>query len=246
MMEKLTVLILEDDAEIRRLLSEAMEMDGHETVQCACIEDMRKVDAEHDVGLYLIDITLPDGDGLEVARTLRLRSDRGIVLITGRGDEIDTVLGLELGADDYIVKPFRVRELRARVKSVVRRLRLATEDEANDAPRQETGEYVVQGIGINPDSRNVRSEAGKQLTLTTLEFDLLLALTSPPNRVLSRDQIMDKVRGPNWSAYDRTVDGLVSRLRNKLFNDGTGHEKIKTIRGIGYMFCDDGRKTSRP
>jgi len=244
-MEKLVVLILEDDREIQRLLSDAMEIEGYDTVTCSSIREMQIADAEHDIGLYLIDISLPDGDGLDVARSLRLKSDKGIVLITGRGDEIDTVLGLELGADDYIVKPFRVRELRARIKSVVRRLRLAGSpapaDDANHVP----GEYVVQGIGINPASRNVRATTGEALHLTTLEFDLLLALTSPPNRVLSRDQIMDKVRGPNWAAYDRTVDGLVSRLRNKLFRDGTGHDKIKTIRGIGYMFCDEAWKRTQ-
>lgn len=244
-MDKLTVLILEDDGEVQRLLSDAMQMEGFDTVTCSTVNEMRKADAAHDIGLYLIDINLPDGDGLEVARVLRTQSDRGIVLITGRGDEIDTVLGLEFGADDYIVKPFRIRELRARIKSVVRRLRpTSTGDAAFDVPR-EPGVYVVQNIAINTESRNVCFEDGEQLYLTTLEFDLLLALTSPPNRALSRDQIMDKVRGPNWSAYDRTVDGLVSRLRNKLFRDGTGHDKIKTIRGIGYMFCDDGWSKTR-
>jgi len=244
-MEKLTVLILEDDPEIRVLLSEAMLMDGHDTVLCASIEQMRKAEAEYRIGLYLIDITLPDGDGLEIARTLRLKNDCGIVVVTGRGDEIDAVLALELGADDYIVKPFRVRELRARVKSVVRRLHLEERDRPMAGSRQDPAEYIVQGLLINPESRSVRSEAGEYLSLTTLEFDVLLALTSPPNRVLSRDQIMDKVRGPNWSAYDRSVDGLVSRLRTKLFDDPIGREKIKTIRGIGYMFCDEEFKKAR-
>lgn len=244
-MDKLTVLILEDEPEIQRLLEDAMHLEGYDTVVCSTVHEMREADATHDVGLYLIDLNLPDGDGMDVARTLRSEGDKGIVLITGRGDEIDTVLGLEFGADDYIVKPFRVRELRARIKSVVRRLRPHAEEQAPPAAARPAEGYVVQNITINPASRNVYTDGGQPLYLTTLEFDLLLALTSPPNRVLSRDQIMDKVRGPNWAAYDRTVDGLVSRLRNKLFRDGTGHEKIKTIRGIGYMFCDDGWKPSK-
>ena len=244
-MEKMTVLILEDDPDVRNLLNEAMQMDGFDTILCSRIADMSKAARDRDIALYLIDINLPDGDGLEVAKSLRSTSDCGIVLITGRGDEIDTVLGLEFGADDYIVKPFRVRELRARIKSVARRLRTTHAPAAADVVPASADSYVVQDITINPASRSVYTSTGEQLYLTTLEFDLLLALTTPPNRALSRDQIMDKVRGPNWSAYDRTVDGLVSRLRTKLFRDGSGQEKIKTIRGIGYMFCDDGWKKPR-
>ncbi len=244
-MEKLTVLILEDDPDVQNLLNEAMQMDGYDTIRCSSIAEMSLAARGRDIALYLVDINLPDGDGLEVAKSLRSASDCGIVLITGRGDEIDTVLGLEFGADDYIVKPFRVRELRARIKSVARRLRAVHAPPPSEIAPASAESYVVQEITINPASRSVYTKSGEQLYLTTLEFDLLLALTSPPNRALSRDQIMDKVRGPNWSAYDRTVDGLVSRLRTKLFRDGTGHEKIKTIRGIGYMFCDEGWKKPR-
>lgn len=244
-MDKITILILEDDPDVQRLLAEAMRMDGFDTILCSTVADLHRLDHDGDIGLYLIDINLPDGDGLDVARQLRSKSDCGIVFITGRGDEIDTVLGLEFGADDYIVKPFRMRELRARIKSVVRRLRPAQAPEMPEDTAEPGDGYVVQDITIKPVSRSVYSRTGDPLNLTTLEFNLLLALTSPPNRALSRDQIMDKLRGPNWSAYDRTVDGLVSRLRNKLFRDGTGHDKIKTIRGIGYMFCDDGWKKSR-
>lgn len=244
-MEKMTVLILEDDPDVQNLLDEAMLMDGYDTVRCSSIAEVPSATKSRDIALYLVDLNLPDGDGLEVARSLRNTSDCGIILITGRADEIDTVLGLEFGADDYIVKPFRVRELRARIKSVARRLRAGHVPFAPEAGPTSAESYVVQGIRINPAARSVSTASGEPLHLTTLEFDLLLALTSPPNRALSRDQIMDKVRGPNWSAYDRTVDGLVSRLRTKLFRDGSGQEKIKTIRGIGYMFCDDGWKRSR-
>jgi len=238
-MKKLNVLILEDDLDVQSLLRDAMEVEGYTTVSCSNVQAFQDAKDKSLVDLYLIDIHLPDGDGLDVVRVLRTEGTQGIILISGRGEEIDTVLGLELGADDYIVKPFRVRELRARIKSVVRRLRAETPGPAVSG--EGSCEYVVQGIRINNQSRTVWSEQGDRLLLTTLEFDLLLALTSPPNRVLSRDQIMDKVRGPNWAAYDRTVDGLVSRLRSKLFGDDTGHEKIRTIRGVGYMFSDDTR-----
>jgi DNA-binding response OmpR family regulator len=224
-------LILEDDREVRDLLSDALRLDGHRTRCCSNAKDFRVEAARQDFDLFLIDVNLPDGDGFDIARDLRRKTKGGIILVTGRRDEVDAVLGLEVGADDYVAKPFRMRELRARVKAVSRRI-----PDVRQEPQEAETRYQVRGLTIDRRARILRQPDNRMVDLTTLEFDLLVVLTTPPNVVLSRDEIMNRLRGPNWSAYDRTIDGLIGRLRAKLFDDRTGREVIKTIRGAGYMF----------
>lgn len=238
-LKSLNILILEDDRDVRILLIDAVEQDGHQATACASVKEFNHKNLDGHFDIYLLDVNLPDGSGLNLIQALRATSDSGILIVTGSGDEIDAVLGLEMGADDYIRKPFRIRELRARVKSVARRvlersevLPIEMQAEANDT-------YVVHGLTINRRSRSIRDEGGVDLDLTTLEFDLLLALVARPNVVLTRNQLMDSVRGPDWAAYDRNIDGLISRLRFKLFRADSGRRIIKTVRGVGYLLCID-------
>jgi DNA-binding response OmpR family regulator len=232
-------IVLDDELEITRILDKALREEGFEVICCHSMQSFKEKFEENSADLAFVDLGLPDGNGLEVARWVKEESDAGVIILTGRGDEIDRVLGLELGADDYIVKPFGIRELRARAKAVLRRV-LAARQPVQDTPVPVSNSVqVVHGLTISYESRVVRDGAGQEIELTTLEFDVLCVLAARPNRVFSRDQIMDNVRGPDWAAYDRSVDGLISRLRRKLFTDGGGTNKIKTIRGVGYMLVGD-------
>jgi DNA-binding response OmpR family regulator len=187
------------------------------------------------IDIFIIDVMLPDANGMNVARDLRQSTEAGIILLTGRDEEMDHVLGLELGADDYVTKPFRLREFRARVNAVYRRVAKRTHLAENDPTPPPQEALKPPGLVIIPSARTVHRDSGESVALTTMEFDVLIALASRPNRVLTRNEIMDDVRGPDWAAYDRAIDGVVSRLRRKLYPDDHGHEHIKTIRGIGYM-----------
>lgn len=234
------VVILEDDPEVRTVLESAVDADGHGHVAFGCVRDFMDKAPLDRADLFLLDISLPDGDGLDVARHVRKSApEAGIIMITGHHDEVDTVLAFEFGADDYVTKPFRARELRARMKSVLRRVDRVSQSEFGAVTSTAAKPVVLAGLEINQASRSVRRKTGEVLDLTTLEYDVLLALVTPPNRVLSRNQIMDRVRGPDWAAYDRTIDGIISRLRSKLFPDLSPQEVIKTIRGVGYMFAND-------
>lgn len=233
-------LILDDDPGVRDLVANSLRDDGYEVILCGNMEQFLQGRNRHDINLYIIDVKLPDADGMQITRELRGETDAGIIMLTGYGEEIDRVLGLELGADDYVTKPFRVRELRARIKAVMRRIQGQHKNgQEASATAAEAKTQRIHDFRINRASRTVQRESGDTVDLTTLEFDLLSILASHVNVVLSRDQIMDHLRGPNWSVYDRSIDGLISRLRSKLFKDDEGRHKIKTVRNIGYMLVSD-------
>ena len=228
-------LVLESDETLRRHIVDALSEEGYSALACETVDAFSRIVAQRNIDVFLIDARLPDGDGVQLVKELRSESDAGIVLMACTSDEVDVVLGLELGADDYVVKPFRMRELRARVNAVMRRTRGYSRLRNEIAPVEKTACHVVHGLRIYGGSRSVKRESGELVDLTTLEFDVLAVLSSLPNHVFSRSQIMQKVRGPDWAANDRAIDGLVSRLRQKLFPDGSGAQRIKTVRGIGYM-----------
>ncbi len=242
------ILVLEDDPEIRELVSAGLREEGYSVESVGRLSDAQALAADGDITLFIIDIELPDGNGTHFARDVRQHTAAGIILLTGRSDEVDRVIGLETGADDYIVKPFLPRELRARVNALIRRMALrsaaapaAAPPSAMPAPpaaaAPDEGEtvFTFHGCTLHPGSRSVHDPSGAEVDLTTMEFDVLHALARNRNRVLSRDQIMDHVKGQDWAAYDRTVDGLISRLRAKLFPDGSGARRIKTVRQVGYV-----------
>ncbi|OWX99647.1 hypothetical protein B6V75_18020 [Thioclava sp. F1Mire-8] len=234
-----SVVILEDDADVRTVIERAIASEGYPSKSFGTLGALFAGDALTRADCFLVDITLPDGSGFDVLRAIRSKNPgAGIIVLSGRTDEIDTVLGLELGADDYVCKPFRARELRARVKAVLRRTadRKFAQKAAQDSPADV---FEISGLRFNRRARWVRPLQDVKIPLTTLEYDVLLALATQPDTVLSRDQIMDRVRGPDWAAFDRTVDGVISRIRSKLEKADVSHGAIKTIRNVGYVFTSE-------
>jgi two-component system OmpR family response regulator len=224
----ITALLVEDDRRLARLTAEYLE--GHGVVVTHCGDGARGLEAarRQRFDVVLLDLMLPGLSGLDVCRQIRERSDVPIVVLTARGEEADRVLGLELGADDYLPKPFSPRELLARIRATVRRAR------GRAGPSTETLE--VGALRIDVGARRAVLE-GRELPLTGYEFDLLRALASRPGRVLSRERLMELARGSAEEAFDRSVDGHVSRLRQKLGDDPRRPRLIKTVRGIGYVLA---------
>ena len=224
------VLVVDDDPAIRKMLVEYLTEHGYEVAQAESGETMRAELARALPAVVLLDIGLPGEDGLTLARYLRERHDVGIIMVTGADHVVDRVAGLEVGADDYIAKPFDPRELRARLKSVLRRL------------EQKPGEKKIPakvGIGrcfLDLKSRTLSDAKGREIPITSMEFDLLKALIDHPNQVLSRDQLLTMTRNREWEPFDRSIDIRITRLRRKLEEDPAHPRAIRTVRGAGYMY----------
>ena len=196
---------------------------------------MRRVMAQDPADLVILDLMLPGEDGLTLARQLREQSTVGIIILTGRGETVDRIIGLEMGADDYLPKPFHLRELLARVKSVLRRASDARRGEAGAVGRANEGAVSPAGISISRRASCSRRSGG-EVRLTTGEFDLLAAFVNNANQVLSRDRLLDLARNREAGPFDRTIDVQVGRLRRKLEPDPEKPTLIKTVRGTGYIF----------
>jgi DNA-binding response OmpR family regulator len=226
----LTALLVEDDARLAALTADYLG--GHGVVVTRAADGNAGLDEalRHRYDVVLLDLMLPGRNGLEVCRELRGRSDVPIVVLTARGEEADRVMGLELGADDYVSKPFSPRELLARIRAVVRRA------------RGQVGPTVkpvrVGDLSLDPGARRV-TVADQEIALTGYEFSLLYALASRPGRVLSREQLIDLAGGNPEEAFDRSVDVHVSRLRHKLGDDPKSPRMLKTVRGAGYMLATE-------
>jgi DNA-binding response OmpR family regulator len=227
----LRVLLVEDDLRLAALTKEYLE--GHGVAVVHVTDGRRGQDEALSAGYdaVLLDLMLPGRDGLEVCREVRTRSDVPIVVLTARGEEADRVMGLELGADDYLAKPFSPRELLARIRAVVRRAR------GRAGPGHEA--VRVGGLVIDPAARRVELR-GREVTLTGYEFALLDALARRAGRVLSREQLIELAGGSAEESFDRSVDVHVSRLRQKLGDDPKRPRLIKTVRGAGYVLAGEG------
>jgi DNA-binding response OmpR family regulator len=191
------------------------------------------------VSLITLDLALGGEDGLELARRVRAKRNLPIVMISGKGDTIDRVVGLELGADDYITKPFHLREVLARVRAVLRRYEGTGDNAARPVPDVSGDVVRFAHWVLDTRRRELRTAAGAEQDLTTAEFNLLDIFVKQPGRVLSRDNIMDHLKGADWSPVDRTIDNLVARLRKKIEEDPETPHLIKTVRGIGYVFTGE-------
>ena len=227
------VLIVDDDPVIRELLASYLQRDGYEVL---CAEPAEQAEAclqEQPVELVMLDIRLPGKDGLTLTRELRVRSEVGIILITGRDDEIDRIVGLECGADDYLAKPFNPRELMSRAKNLIRRVR-----HAQAAGPAEEGRQLRQFADwtLDLDRRRLLASDGRECLLTHGEFQLLSVFLRNSGHTLSRDQLMDQIRNREWLPNDRSIDVLVGRLRRKLQDDPADPRLIITIHGAGYLF----------
>jgi DNA-binding response OmpR family regulator len=230
------ILIVDDEPEVRRLLRIGLEAEGFAVIEAA---DGRQAMAELDaspVSLVTLDLKLGGEDGLKVARELRAARNTPIIMITGKGDAVDRIVGLELGADDYIPKPFLMREVVARIRAVLRRYSVRSEIPGETS----TGDgkrYSFEGWTVDLTRRDVRDPEGAMRELTTSEFNLLALFVQRPGRVLSRDELMDLLKGHDWTPMDRSIDALVARLRKKLEPDSERPQLVKTVRGIGYVFA---------
>ena len=226
------ILVVDDQKEICDVVQEYLTGEGYRVSAASDGSGMRRVLGQSHVDLVILDLMLPGEDGLTLARGLRDESGIGIIILTGRGETVDRIIGLEMGADDYLPKPFHLRELLARVKSVLRRVQSRTGE-----PSQTARSHArFAGWSLDLSSRELTSPQGQEVRLTTGEFDLLAAFVNNPNQVLSRDRLLDLARNREAGPFDRTIDVQVGRLRRKLEEDPQNPSLIKTVRGSGYIF----------
>jgi two-component system OmpR family response regulator len=227
------ILVVDDDPEIRHLLKQYLEKNGYQVTVVAEGSGMWKSLERGRVDLVVLDLMLPGVDGLELCRDLRGRSKVPVIMLTARGDEMDRVLGLEMGADDYVAKPFSARELMARIKGVLRRVRDLPID-----PLAETPERLdFAGWSLDAHTQHLTSPAGLVVPLSQAEYRLLQVLLLHPNRALTRDQLLELTQGREAGPFDRSIDVLIGRLRRHLGDDAREPELIKTVRGRGYMLA---------
>ena len=222
------ILVVEDDPRLAAMLDEYLRNNGYAVAQAATgAQALERLGADAP-DAAILDLMLPDMDGLDVCRKLRERSDVPVLMLTARGDAIDRIVGLEIGADDYLPKPFEPRELLARLRAILRR---------RVAPSAGTGRTLVFGhLEIDADAHEARV-VGRAVELTTYQFGLLLALAQHAGRVLSRDLLMDLVRGEQPDAFDRSIDVHISRIRAAIEEDPKSPRRIITVRGAGYLFA---------
>jgi DNA-binding response OmpR family regulator len=232
------ILLVDDEHAIQTLLSYPLRKDGYEVVQATDGRAALDRFAEGSYDLVVLDLMLPKLDGLEVCRRIRARSTVPIIMLTARAEEIDKVVGLEIGADDYITKPFSMREFRSRVKAALRRAEMQPQD-GRDARDGSTGPLEVNGLRIDFDKRAVSVHGAPKQT-TFVEFEILAALATAPGRVFTREMLLTRIWGDAAYRDPRTIDVHIRHLREKLELDAKHPEYLFTVRGVGYRFRDDG------
>ncbi|HEY9103244.1 response regulator transcription factor [Chitinimonas sp.] len=223
------ILVVEDDARLAGMLEEYLQEAGFQVTLAADGMTALARQGQLHFDLIVLDLMLPDLDGLEVCRRLRRQTDTPLLMLTARGDAMDRIIGLELGADDYLPKPFEPRELLARLRAILRRQRPSASGVADPTLR-------FGRLEIDPDSRSLRCNGVEQL-LTGYQFDLLLALAAHPGRVQSRDMLLDQIKGQKLEAYDRSIDVHISRIRAAIEDNPKQPRRIITVRGAGYVFA---------
>lgn len=228
-----TLLVVDDDEFVRGLLQEYFAQHGFSVHTAADGAEARRQLEACAPDLVFLDVGLPGEDGLSLARHIREHLDVPIIMVSGAGEPLDRIIGLEVGADDYVTKPFETRELLARVKSVMRRYRRSPESPSpTNAARLQ-----IPGFELDLGSRRVFRSNGEEVALTRLEFEVLQALVEHPNRVLSRDQLLNMTQNRDWDPFDRSIDIRIARLRRKLGAGDGGTDLIRTVRGVGYMYA---------
>ena len=227
------ILVVDDHADIRDLLKRFLEQHGYRVTCARDGREMKKLLEHSTIELIVLDLMLPGEDGLTLCRELRVHSAIPIVMLTAMGEDMDRIVGLEMGADDYLAKPFNPRELLARIKAVLRRSQ--PHEELNHD--EKVMRYHFAHWQLDVARRELIDTEGLSISLSTAEFDLLKVFLERPQRVLSRDQLLDLARGREAQAFDRAIDTLVSRLRRKLELDAKNPELIKTVWGGGYLFA---------
>lgn len=225
-----SVLVIDDDVDIVALLSRYFGANGYRVIAATSAAQARMLIRSQVIELVLLDLGLPDEDGLSLLRHLQTQWRGPIIVVSGRGEAVERVVGLELGADDYVTKPFDLRELLARARSVMRRA-------ASSATAPTTGSLAFEGFKLDLLARRLVDASGDEVPLTTGEFELLKALLEHPREVLSRDRLMTSVHGRQAGPFDRTIDVGIGRLRRKIERDPGEPKLIKSVRGAGYLFA---------
>jgi len=228
------ILLVDDDGEIRLLVAKFLRASGFRVTAVRDGREMRETLKATAIDLVILDLMLPGASGLELCRELRVESKVPIVMLTARNDDTDRILGLELGADDYISKPFNPRELEARIRAVLRR----TSSQEDTKPR-DSWRFVFDGWILDTRRRELTDNRGVIVDLSTAEYDLLLSFLEAPQKVLSRDHLLDAARNRVSVGFDRSIDVQVSRLRRKLGGGDQAQDIIKTVRGAGYLFAPE-------
>lgn len=235
MSETKNILVVDDDPEILRMVSTYLTGEGYGVETASNGTRMGEILKARTIDLVILDLGLPGQDGLELAHALRAKSDIGIIILTGRGAVVDRVVGLEIGADDYLTKPVSLRELLARVRSVLRRQAAALAKSDPAAPSLAR----FAGWSLDFNARKLTASDGTEVLLTTAEFRLLGALVVEAQRPVHRDRLLELVAEREWTPYDRSVDVLVGKLRQKIETDPKSPSLIKTERGVGYLLAAD-------
>jgi two-component system OmpR family response regulator len=237
MTDRQHILVVDDDTQIRTLLRNLFEMEGYFVSEAANGREMFSVLEKELIRLVTLDLNLTHEDGLALARQIRAKHNIPIMMLTAKSDDVDKIVGLELGADDYVVKPFNLREVLARVRAVLRRYETRPQTAQQISGEHES--YSFAGWVLDITARELLSCSGQKIELTTAEFNLLELFVTRPARVLSRDVIMTLLKGHEWAPLDRSIDALVARLRKKIERDPENPSLIKTVRGVGYVFVAD-------
>lgn len=227
------IAIVEDDPEIGPLVAGLLQREGFDTELCTNGEAFDRLRARRRIDLAVLDLMLPGEDGLAICRRLRAEGEVPVLMVTARGDDVDRIVGLEIGADDYLPKPFNPRELVARVRAILRR----TRDKHQVPPAQLAERWRFAGFAIDLSTRTLLDPDAVEVELTGGEFDLLVAFVRHPRRVLSRDQLLDWTRGRDAQPFDRAIDVQVGKLRRKLALHPNGAPILKTVRGGGYCLA---------
>ena len=228
------ILVVDDDPDLRWMVEKYLSKHEFEVTLAEDGEKMRAALEQQSFDLAILDINLPGEDGLSLARYLRGKYQIGIIMLSAAAEVFDRIVGLEMGADDYVTKPFEPRELLARVKSVLRRVQAVAEQAVETDTRVRFGEFI-----LDLESHQLLNDAGETIALTSMEFDLLKAFAENPNKVLDRDRLLSLSHNRDWDPFDRSIDIRITRLRRKIEVEPSRPQIIKTVRGAGYIFVTD-------
>ena len=239
-MQKATVLSVDDDQNLQDVVGHYLKSDGYNVIRAANGQQLQERLDSGFPDVILLDLVLPDAEGISLIGKIREKTNAPIIIVSGKSDTTEKIVCMEMGADDYITKPFEMRELAVRIKVALRR----TQDQGAPAPQQDSpdskpGRILFSGWALDRSQYQLFDKDNKSADLTTGEFKLLEALVLSANRALSREQLFDLTRDGKFDVYDRAVDIQIARIRKKLNKDDSPEELIKTIRGVGYMFCGD-------
>ncbi|NNF77828.1 MAG: response regulator [Rhizobiales bacterium] len=230
------IVVCDDEPDIRDTVSEYLELQGYRVSPVDGGQALRELVDKEDIDVVILDIMMPGEDGLSLARFLRERGDTGIIMLTASGETVDRIIGLEMGADDYLAKPVDLRELLARIKAVLRRTTVQAAAPGASSASSSQGVVHFGNCLLDIEQHKLFAADGEEIAITAMEFNLLKVFADHSGRVLNRDQLLEMAHDRDWDPFDRSIDIRISRLRKKIERDPAKPQIIKTVRGVGYIF----------